>query len=248
MTSTTSVSTFDEPAGVAPRGTVILLPGRGEQPGLYRRFGARIAADGYRVRVLPEPTADPHVTAALLKEVLTDAAVAEPRVLAGVDAGALAVLHAAADSPAPIDALILVGLPDPEQDANDWLESWEDEVEYRASCPTHRGLLADDMLLERGVLCAARIPSALRKPVDLSALSLPVLGLHGDDDLLSPFGAVRTVYAALPEAQTVLVGNGRHDVLNSASHRSVAARVVQFLESLRAGVGAPPILLEVKTP
>ena len=44
----------------------------------------------------------------------------------------------------------------------------------------------------------------------------------------------------------VLVGHGRHDVLNSASHRSVAARVVQFLESLRAEVDAPPILLEVK--
>ena len=101
MTSTTSVSAWNEPAGVAPRGTVLLLPGRGEQPGLYRRFGARIAADGYRVRVLPE-------------------------------------------------------------------------------------------------------------------------------------------------AQVVLIGHGRHDVLNSASHRSVAARVVQFLESLRAEVDAPPILQEVK--
>jgi hypothetical protein len=35
-------------------------------------------------------------------------------------------------------------------------------------------------------------------------------------------------------------------VLNSASHRSVAARVVQFLESLRAGDDAHPILQEVK--
>jgi len=245
MTSTTSASAWDEPAGIAPRGTVLLLPGRGEQPGLYRRFGARIAADGYRVRVLSDPAAAPEETAAQLKAALTAAETVAPRVLAGVDTGALAALRAAADSPAPIDALILVGLPNPDQDADDWLESWEDEVEYRASCPTHRGLLADETLVERGALRSDRIPQELREPVDLPALALPVLGLHGDDDVLSPFEGVRAVYADLPEAQAVLVGHGRHDVLNSATHRSVAARVVQFLESLRAELGAPPILQEV---
>jgi len=247
MTSTTSASAWDEPAGIAPRGTVLLLPGRGEQPGLYRRFGARIAADGYRVRILSDPAADPEEAAAQLKAALTAADTVAPRVLAGVDTGALAALRAAADSPAPIDALILVGLPNPDQDADDWFESWEDEVEYRASCPTHRGLIADETLVERGALRSDRIPQELREPVDLPALTdLPVLGLHGDDDVISPFEGVRAHYAALPEAQVVLVGHGRHDVLNSASHRSVAARVVQFLESLRAEVDAPPILQEVK--
>lgn len=245
MTSTTSASAWDEPAGIAPRGTVLLLPGRGEQPGLYRRFGARIAADGYRVRVLSDPAAHPEETAAQLKAALTAADTVAPRVLAGVDTGALAALRAAADSPAPIDALILVGLPNPDQDADDWLESWEDEVEYRASCPTHRGLLADETLVERGALRSDRIPQELRATIDLRSLTLPVLGLHGDDDVLSPFEGVRAVYADLPEAQAVLVGHGRHDVLNSATHRSVAARVVQFLESLRAELGAPPILQEV---
>jgi alpha-beta hydrolase superfamily lysophospholipase len=246
MTSTTSVSAWNEPAGISPRGTVLLLPGRGEQPGLYRRFGARIAADGYRVRVLPDPTVDSQETTALLKAALTDAETAAPRVLAGVDTGALAALRIAAGSPAPIDALILVGLPDPDRTDGEWPDSWEDEVEYRASCPTHRGLIADETLVERGALRSDRIPQELREAVDLPALTLPVLGLHGDDDVLSPFAGVRADYASLPEAQVVLVGHGRHDVLNSASHRSVAARVVQFLESLRAEVDAPPILQEVK--
>jgi len=246
MTSTTpSVSAWDEPAGIAPRGTVLLLPGRGEQPGLYRRFGARIAADGYRVRVLADPTADPQEAAAQLKAALTAADAVAPRVLAGIDTGALAALRSASDGEVPIDALILVGLPNPEQDADDRLESWEDEVEYRASCPTHRGLIADETLVERGALRADRIPQELREPVELAALALAVLGLHGDDDVLSPFESVRPVYARLPEAQAVLIGHGRHDVLNSASHRSVAARVVQFLESLRAELDAPPILQEV---
>ena len=100
-------------------------------------------------------------------------------------------------------------------------------------------------MVERGALRSDRIPQELRATIDLRSLTLPVLGLHGDDDVLSPFEGVRAVYADLPEAQAVLVGHGRHDVLNSATHRSVAARVVQFLESLRAELGAPPILQEV---
>lgn len=247
MTSTTSASAWNEPSGVAPRGTVLLLPGRGEQPALYHRFGTRIAADGYRVRALPDPTADLEETSAQLKAALTDAEAVAPRVLAGVDTGALAALRFAANSPTLIDALILVGLPDPEQDADEWLESWDDEVEYRASCPTHRGLIADESLVERGALRSERIPSGLREPVDYRAIrELPVLGLHGDDDVLSPFDGVRVQYARLPVAQVVLVGHGRHDVLNSASHRSVAARVVQFLEALRGEVDGPGILKEVK--
>lgn len=34
---------WDEPAGPAPRGTLIVLPGRGETPTSYRRFGRRLA-------------------------------------------------------------------------------------------------------------------------------------------------------------------------------------------------------------
>jgi len=246
MTSTTSASAWDEPAGIAARGTVLVLPGRGEQPDLYRRFGARIAADGYRVRVLPDPTADPAAADAVLEAALSGADTVAPRVLVGVDTGALAALRAAADRPAPIDALILAGLPDPDQPSEEWLESWDDEVEYRASCPTHRGLIADESLVERGALRSDRIPQELREPADLSAVTLPVLGVHGDDDVLSPFDGVRARYAQLSEVQVVLVGHGRHDALNSAAHRSVAARVVQFLESVRAGVDSPPILREVK--
>ncbi|GAA4877678.1 hypothetical protein [Kitasatospora terrestris] len=49
-----------EPAeGTAVRGTVVLLPGRGEHPGVYARFGRRLAFDGYRL-VVPDPvTAHP---------------------------------------------------------------------------------------------------------------------------------------------------------------------------------------------
>jgi hypothetical protein len=53
---------WSEPAGLARRGTLIVIPGRGEQPGLYERFGRRIAADAYRVHVAADPVVSPDVT------------------------------------------------------------------------------------------------------------------------------------------------------------------------------------------
>jgi len=34
-------ASWREPDGIAPRGTLVLIPGRGEQPVLYTRFGRR---------------------------------------------------------------------------------------------------------------------------------------------------------------------------------------------------------------
>lgn len=48
ITEHTPVASWAEPDGIAPRGTLIVIPGRGEQPELYERFGRRIAGDGYR--------------------------------------------------------------------------------------------------------------------------------------------------------------------------------------------------------
>jgi hypothetical protein len=45
-------------------------------------------------------------------------------------------------------------------------------------------------------------------------------------------------------ARVRLVLGGRHDVLDDATHRSVAATVVLFLESLRLGPGLPAIVKE----
>jgi alpha-beta hydrolase superfamily lysophospholipase len=241
----TSISAWDEPAGITARGTLVLLPGRGEQPELYRRFGSRIAADGYRVRALPDPTGDLEAVTAQLKAVLTGPDTTAPRIVVGVDTGALAALRVAATSSVPVDALILVGLPGSEHAVDGEPASWDEESQARASCPTHRGLIENEALVERGALTAQRIPQALRENVHLPALTLPVLGLHGDNDTISPIEGVLATYAQLPDARLVRVGDGRHDALNAAQHRSVAARVVQFLEALRTDPGAPPILHEV---
>jgi alpha-beta hydrolase superfamily lysophospholipase len=53
------VLTWTEPDGIACRGTLVVVPGRGEQPAHYERFGRRIAADGYRVHAVADPAVDP---------------------------------------------------------------------------------------------------------------------------------------------------------------------------------------------
>ena len=45
----TDVRRWDVPAPVQPRGVLVVVPGRGEHPGVYERFGRRISSDGYLV-------------------------------------------------------------------------------------------------------------------------------------------------------------------------------------------------------
>lgn len=46
------------PEGLRTRGTVVVVPGRGETRATYDRFGSRLAADAYRVRVVDAPAVD----------------------------------------------------------------------------------------------------------------------------------------------------------------------------------------------
>ncbi|MGF0308930.1 alpha/beta hydrolase [Rhodococcus sp. IEGM1428] len=206
---------FDEPAGVGPRGTLIVLPGRGDSPGVYARFGARIAVDAYRVRVVhgPAELAD------------TVAAAVGPVVLVGIDTGAIDALRAVQDDGIEAAALVLVGLPS----AGDrGPTEWEDEVTARASCPTQQARLRSDDLVEVG---------RLARPVEddvVLASTRPILALHGADDSISPLAQAKSRYAGASNVRLLSVADGRHDVLNSLNHRTVAASVVLFLESLRA--------------
>jgi alpha-beta hydrolase superfamily lysophospholipase len=231
MTSLEEPLSWTEPAGLAPRGTLVVLPGRGEQPGLYERFGRRLAADAYRVHVAEDASRDPEGVTAVVKAVLETADRRGPAVLVGSDTGALLALRLVALGSAPADALVLAGLPEPGA-GRDVAGA---EIETRASCPSHQKLLGDPALLEPGALVDSRIPAPLREPIDPTAISVPVLGLHGDNDFVSPVARARARYAELPRARFVTVDDGRHDVLNAAQHRSVAATVVLFLERLRAG-------------
>src|SRR3954471_23465237 len=86
---TNMTDTWNEPAGITPRGTVIVAAGRGETAAAYERFGKRIAADGYRGRVLPDVTADLDASLAAAGKLLVDDALPGPKTVVGADTGAL---------------------------------------------------------------------------------------------------------------------------------------------------------------
>lgn len=218
---------WDEPEGLAARGTLIVLSGRGEHGGVYERFGRRLAFDAYRVRALGDPTADPSVLDEAAK-LLADESLPGPKVVVGSDTGA----HHAAQLAADADALILVGLP-----TSPWTSgSWEEEVEARTACPTHQGRLAADPDFRRGALAEnPRLPAPR-----LDRVTVPVLALHGTDDTVSPLEAAREAYAG-SGVRLVTFHGGRHDVLNDALHRTAAATVVLFLERLRLSPELPVI-------
>lgn len=239
-----AVDAWDNPGTVAPRGTVVVISGRGEHPGVYERFGTRIAFDGYRVRAVGDPTVDPEAVTARVTELLADDSLPAPRVLAGSDGGALFAAALVATGRVTVDALILAGLPvapavaaesTPGSGSVDLAADWDGELTERTACPTHRGRLDHDTSIRRGAL-ADPLPAQWFARADLAAVEVPVLGLHGAADTVSPLGPVRELYGHAPNAELVSIVNGRHDALNDATHRTAAANVVEFLERVKAGV------------
>jgi len=249
MTATTeraTVANWAEPDGIAPRGTLIVIPGRGEGPELYERFGRRIAADAYRVQAVADPVADP---ALATSQVLAITADVRPYVLVGSDTGALfAAGLVASGQVTGVDAVVLAGLPTADSEStaagSASVESWEAELAARTACPTHRGRLAGRGL-RRGALFEP-VPVGWESLADLGRVAVPVLGLHGTADPVSPLDAARERYRQAPRAELISIAGGVHDVLNDVTHRTVAATIVLFLERLRLGPELAPIAVSEK--
>ena len=235
-----SIASWAEPEGLNPRGTVIVFPGRGERPGVYERFGRRISGDAYRVHAVANPVDDPAAVEAQVKSLLDGP---KPVVLAGSDTGALFAAGLVASGRLPgADALVLAGFPaeTAEADSDDGTANdWEAELEARTSCPTHRGKLAGD-ILRRGALYEP-VPDGWAEQADLKAVPVPILGIHGAADPVSPLGEAREKYAAAPRAELVSITGGVHDAFNDITHRTAAATVILFLERLRNGKDLAPI-------
>jgi pimeloyl-ACP methyl ester carboxylesterase len=249
MTNFPTQSWLPPSPGPIVRGTVIVLPGRGEHAGVYERFGRRLAFDAYAVHAI---SVGPDDDAADLRDqiaALAAEAVA-PVILAGSDTGALHALALVVEAKVDVEGLLLAATPGASAtssafDALAGPPEWEQELALRSSCPTHRGKLTEDEAFHRGSLFDP-VPDRLRAFVDLDASayeSAPAtLVLHGAADLLAPPALARSLVARLPQAELVLVAGAPHDVLNDATHRSVAGAVVQWLERLRGGAPFAPII------
>ncbi|WP_328675144.1 alpha/beta hydrolase [Streptomyces sp. NBC_00343] len=236
----TQYSDYFGPEGLRVRGTVLVVPGRGETRATYARFGKRLAADAYRVRVIDAPDLDAgdlDGLAARLAEAAEDTAVDDgvvrPLVLVGADSGAAAIAallgRAAGGEP---DAVVLAGLPGLAPGTTPTAASWDEELDVRTSCPAHRGALTQDPEVRRGSLDEA-IPEAVLSAAYDSEAAVPTLLLVGDADPLADHDALARTAKSLARARLSVVHGAHHDVLNDLQHRSVAAEVVTFLENLR---------------
>ncbi|GAB3075427.1 alpha/beta hydrolase [Nocardioides zeae] len=242
-----SPTTYDEPAGVAARATLVVLTGRGETPAGYARLGRRLSADAYRVRVVATDLGDLDAVEAAVTDALGGTApddVVRPRVLLGSDAGANVAARLAGRRPDLVDALVLAGvvLPGPRTAPSTAAPAarWDDELETRSACPAYRRVIGEDSDFVRGAL-EAELPGEVAGD-DLFTGDLPTLVLHGEADPLTPVDDVLSLVADGSRARAAVVAGGRHDVLNDVDHRSVAATVVLFLESLRRGADLPTIV------
>ncbi len=251
-----SYSDYLAPAGLRVRGTVIVMPGRGETRATYARFGSRLAYDAYRVRVVDPPDVDPADAATFLCELghrlsraVADVAdelpdgLVRPLALVGSDLGAagISALVAAGDSSTVWwpQALVLAALPGygaPRQGG------WDEELDLRTHCPVHRSVLSSDASVRRGAL-ADPLPRALLDAVYGSTAETPQLLLAGEADSLADRSALAGAAKTLPTARLVVVRRAHHDVLNDLQHRSVAAEIVAFLEAVRDDL-SPAIAVE----
>jgi alpha-beta hydrolase superfamily lysophospholipase len=251
MSETTFVTDYTGPEGLRTRGTVLVVPGRGESEATYRRFGRRLAADSYRVRVLPAPVIAEADLAGSLERFAAQLAGAvagtgadgpdgavRPLVLAGSDTGAAALAALVARSVTPDapwwpQALVLAALPGY---AAHQPGSWDEELDVRTQCSVHRAVLSDDESVPRGALSAA-VPGALLDAAYGSTADVPQLLLVGDADPLADRDALAHAAKALPAARLVVGGRaapqrpaapfggrrGRHVPRNAAQRAAAGA-------------------------
>jgi pimeloyl-ACP methyl ester carboxylesterase len=184
--------------------------------------------------------------AAALSEAVADLGdeLTRPLVLVGSDlsAAGISALAAGQGDPAPSwwpDALVLAAIPAYGEHAS--ATDWESELAVRTHCPVHRETLTKDTGVSRGTLSAG-VSEALLDLAYANGAALPQLLLIGDSDPITDHAAVTRLAQSLPAARLLVVRGGHHDVLNDVQHRSVAAEVVSFLETLRDGQPLLPVI------
>lgn len=235
-------------AAAEPCAAVIFLHGFGEHTGLYHRYGFALnaagidlwAVDQFGHGLSPGDRGDFGTIedSSALAESLTELAAREfpglPLLAQGHSFGAIVTLFRLLEAGDRYRAAIISGAPlVPVPELLDADTSLDLEPEWLSSDPFYLDAVVNDPLAfvgADGTALTRELDRAWdRFGSDLPTLAVPTLAVHGVNDPIAPIGAVRAYAEQIESLELVEFAGARHDILNEAAHRDVAAAIIAFI-------------------
>lgn len=235
-------------AAPKPRAAVVFLHGFGEHTGVYHRYGFTLnaagidlwAVDQYGHGLSPGTRGDfgSIATSSRLGDTLTGLVEAEtpgiPLVAQGHSFGAVVTLFRLLDQPDRYRAGVISGTPMvPVAELLDQDTELGLDPSWLSTDPFYLDAMATDPLafVDADGSCLAReldwawdrFGSAVPK------LTVPTVAVHGAHDPIAPIDGVRAYADTVDALNLHEISDGRHDILNDAAHRDVAATIVEFV-------------------
>lgn len=235
-------------AAADPTAAVIFLHGFGEHTGLYHRYGFALNAAGLDLWAVDQfghglspgdrgnfgVIEDSRALAESLAQLAEKERPGLPLVAQGHSFGSIVTLFGLLDEPGRYRAAIISGAPliaVPELVDVD--TSLDLDLDWLSADPFYLDSLENDPLAFADADGAPLVRELDRGwdrfGADLPSLSVPTLAVHGANDPIAPIGAVRAYAEQVEHLQLVEFAGARHDILNEAQHRDVAAAIIAFI-------------------
>ncbi|MGE0217478.1 alpha/beta fold hydrolase [Mycolicibacterium sp.] len=235
-------------AAAQPRAAVVFLHGFGEHTGLYHRYGFTLnaagidlwAVDQFGHGLSPGDRGDFGTLedSSALADGLTELAGRRgvPLIAQGHSFGSIVTLFRLLDDPATYRAGVISGAPlVPVPELLDTDTSLDLELDWLSSDPFYLDAMENDPLAfadADGTALARELDRGWdRFGTDLPKLAVPTLAVHGTKDPIAPVGAVRAYAEQIDALELAEFPDARHDILNEAQHREIAAAIIGFINA-----------------
>jgi alpha-beta hydrolase superfamily lysophospholipase len=241
-------------AAAEPQAAVVFLHGFGEHTGVYHRYGFALNAAGIDLWAVDQfghglspgergdfgTIEDSSALADSLTELAQEHRSGIPLVAQGHSFGSIVTLFRLLDGADQYRAAIISGSPlIPVPELLDADTSFDLDLDWLSADPFYLDSLTNDPLAfvdADGAALARELDRGWdRFGADLPSLSVPTLAVHGVNDPIAPIGPVRAYAEQIASLSLVEFPGARHDILNEAEHREVAAAIVSFVQQQALG-------------
>lgn len=235
-------------AAADPRAAVVFLHGYGEHTGLYHRYGFALNAAGVDLWAVDQfghglspgdrgdfgTVEDSSSLADALTALAAEHRPGLPLLAQGHSFGAVVTLFRLLAQPQTYRAAIISGAPLVAVPAlRDADTSLDLDPAALSADPFYLDSLVNDPLafVESDATALVRELDRGwdRFGAELPALAVPTLAVHGSNDAIAPVGALRAYAEQIEPLRLVEFPGARHDILNEAEHRDVAATITDFI-------------------